>query len=122
MSMERREAQLNGMNVSPDCDVVHISRTATYTSDTLEVFEQIVRVDTETVDGTFSLALPSVALAKGKIYDITLADDHGDLTLTDNADDAGMTDIVFDTEGDYVVLLSNGYTWRALVGDVASGI
>ena len=119
MSMERREAKLNDMGVGPDSDVLYIVRSATYTSDTLEVFEQVVRIDTDAVDGTFSLAMPPVSLAKGKIYCITLYDDGGDVTITDNAGDtAGLTggalddqDITLDADDEYTVLLSDGFQW-----------
>jgi hypothetical protein len=122
MSMERREAKLNDMGVGPDSDILYIVSSSTNTSDTMEVFEQVVRVDTDTNDQAFTLTLPPVSLAKGKIYDIELVDDGADLTIQDNDDDAGMTDIVMDTVNHYVVLMSNGFVWRALVGSAASGI
>ena len=123
MSMERREAKLNDMGVGPDSDVLYISRTADYTSDTLEVFEQVVRIDTDTVDGTFTLTMPPVSLAKGKIYTITLYDNGGNLTIEDNAGDtAGLTggalddhDITLDADDEYTVLLSDGFQWYELV-------
>jgi len=119
MSMERREAQLNGMGVGPDSDVLYIVSSSTNTSDTLEVYEQVVRIDTDTNDQAFSLAMPPVSLAKGKIYCITLYDDGADVTITDNAGDtAGITggalddqDITLDADDEYTVLLSDGFQW-----------
>lgn len=120
MSMERREAALNNMSVGPGDDLLYIVASSTNTSDTLEVFEQVVRVDTETNSQAFTLTLPNVSAAKGKIYDIELELDDANLTVQDNDDDAGLTDIVMDTAGDYVVLMSNGFMWRELAGDVLS--
>ena len=119
MSMERREAMLNDMGVGPDSDVLYIVSSSTNTSDTLEVYEQVVRIDTDTNDQAFSLAMPPVALAKGKIYCITLYDDGADVTITDNAGDtAGITggalddqDITLDADDEYTVLLSDGFQW-----------
>ena len=119
MSMERREAMLNDMGVGPDSDVLYIVSSSTNTSDTLEVYEQVVRIDTDTNDQAFSLAMPPVSLAKGKIYCITLYDDGADVTITDNAGDtAGITggalddqDITLDADDEYTVLLSDGFQW-----------
>jgi len=117
--MERREAMLNDMGVGPDSDVLYIVSSSTNTSDTLEVYEQVVRIDTDTNDQAFSLAMPPVSLAKGKIYCITLYDDGADVTITDNAGDtAGITggalddqDITLDADDEYTVLLSDGFQW-----------
>ena len=119
MSMERREAMLNNMSVGPEAEVVYMTSSSTNTSDTLEVFEQVVRIDTDTNDQAFTLAMPPVSLAKGKIYCITLYDDGADVTITDNAGDtAGITggalddqDITLDADDEYTVLLSDGFQW-----------
>ena len=120
MGIEREQAALTGMQVKRDTSVVKWSRTAAYTSDIMEVFEQVVLIDTDTVDGTFTVTLPPVAEAAGKIYTITLIDAAGAVTIQDQDDSNDWTSITdLDADNDGVVLFSDGLKWWVLLDDVA---
>jgi len=96
------------------------SRTAAYTSDTMEVFEQVVLVDTDTVDGTFTVTLPPVTEAAGKFYSITVIDANGAVTIQDQDDSIAWNNIsTLDADTDGVVLFSDGLRWWTVASDVS---
>jgi len=124
MSIESQPSKLTMFGVNRASSVVKWARTAAYTSDTMEVFEQVVLVDTDTVDGTFTVTLPPVAEAAGKFYSITLIDDGGNLTVQDQDDSIGYAgDFVFDADAEALLLYSDGLAWWVVVnvGSVAVG-
>jgi len=115
MSIEREQAALTGMQVKRDTSVVKWSRTAAYTSDTMEVFEQVVLIDTDTVDGTFTVTLPPVAEAAGKFYAVHLVDDGGDVTVQDQDDSYDWSNQSLTADDDGVLLFSDGLKWWLVV-------
>ena len=120
MGIEREQAALTGMQVKRDTSVVKWSRTAAYTSDTMEVFEQVVLVDTDTVDGTFTVTLPPVAEAAGKFYSITVIDAAGAVTVQDQDDAIDWSNITtLDADLDGVLLFSDGLKWWTVTSDLS---
>ena len=115
MGIEREQAALTGMQVKRDTSVVKWSRTAAYTSDTMEVFEQVVLIDTDTVDGTFTVTLPPVAEAAGKFYAVHLVDDGGDVTVQDQDDSYDWSNQSLTADDDGVLLFSDGLKWWLVV-------
>lgn len=90
--------------------ILHIDDTDTE----LTIRDQVVRV---TSDGAaVTVTLPSVAEAKGLMFDIeALTGATQTVTVEDNSDDAGLSDISLDADNEYVVLWSNGISWREVV-------
>jgi len=120
MGIERGQAALEGMQVKRDTSVVKWSRTAAYTSDTMEVFEQVVLIDTNTVDGTFTVTLPPVAEAAGKFYSISLMDAAGAVTIQDQDDSTDWSNITtMDADDDAVLLYSDGLRWFVVDNEIA---
>ena len=120
MSIEREQAALTGLQVKRNTSVVKWSRTAAYTSDTMEVFEQVVLIDTDTVDGTFTVTLPPVAEAAGKMYSITLIDAGGTVTIQDQDDSYDWNDIDdMDADDDAELLYSDGLRWFEICDYIA---
>ena len=121
MSMERREAALNDMGVVPEGGNLYIVASSSNTSDSLEVYEQFVRVDTNTNSQAFTLTLPPVSLAKGKIYAIAADVASGDaITIADHDDSEDWTDIsTMDATDDAVLLFSDGKRWFTLSSEIA---
>ena len=115
MGIEREQAALTGMQVKRDTSVVKWSRTAAYTSDTMEVFEQVVLIDTDTVDGTFTVTLPPVAEAAGTFYAVHLVDDGGDVTVQDQDDSYDWSNQSLTADDDGVLLFSDGLKWWLVV-------
>ena len=100
--------------------VEKIVRTAADTTETLEVWEQVVLVDTDTADGTFTLTLPPVGEAAGKFYTITLIDAAGALTIQDQDDSNDWTNITtLDADNDGVMLYSDGLKWWTVASEIA---
>ena len=120
MGVESIQSKLTIMGVPRDQAVTKIVRTATLTAQTLEVWEQVVQVDTDTTDGTFTLTLPPVAEAAGKIYSITLIDAAGAVTVQDQDDSLDWTNFTdLDADNDGILLYSDGLKWWTLLDDVA---
>jgi hypothetical protein len=119
MPSEDREAALNNMGVLPGADQLYIVSSSSNTSDTMEVFETTVRIDTDTNDQAFTLTLPNVSLAKGKIYSIYLVDDGANVTIQDNDDDSGLSNITLDADDEYTVLYSDGFKWYEIASNHA---
>ena len=121
MSMERREAALNDMGVVPEGGNLYIVASSSNTSDSLEVYEQFVRVDTNTNSQAFTLTLPPVSLAKGKIYSIAMDLAGGSaLKIQDRDDSEDWSDITtMDATDDAVLLFSDGKRWFTLSSEIA---
>ena len=121
MSMERREAALNDMSVLPGAGDLYIVASSTNTSDTLEVYEQFVRIDTNTNSQAFTLTLPPVSLAKGKFYAIAADVASGNaITIQDRDDSEDWSDIsTMDATDDAVLLYSDGKRWYVVDNEIA---
>lgn len=120
MGIERGQAALEKLMVNRGSSVVKWTRTASYTSDTLEVFEQVLLIDTDTTDGTFTVTLPPVSEAAGKFYSITLIDAGGTVTIQDQDDSYDWTDIDdMDADDDAVLLYSDGLRWFEICDYIA---
>jgi len=115
MSIEREQAGLNAGLVKRDTSVTKWVRSASYTSDTMEVFEQVVLVDTDTADGTFTVTLPPVAEAAGKFYAVHLIDDGGNVTVQDQDDSYDWSNQTLTADDDGVLLFSDGLKWWLVV-------
>jgi len=115
MGIEREQAALTGMQVKRDTSVVKWSRTAAYTSDTMAVYERVVLVDTDTVDGTFTVTLPPVAEAAGKFYAVHQIDDGGNTTIQDQDDSYDWSNQTLTEDDDGVLLFSDGLKWWLVV-------
>ena len=119
--MESQKSMLESGMVPESAQRVEWSRTDTYKDDTLEVFEQICLIDTDTADGTFTVTLPPVGEAKGKFYSIILVDAGGAVTVQDQDDSYGWANITaIDADEDGVLLFSDGMKWWLVVNDIAS--
>jgi len=97
-------------------EIVRGSFQAATTTLTMDVWDLVVHANSTA--GAFTITLPSVEKARGKIYSITLETDNGDLTVTDAGDDTLFTDLTFDTVDDYAVLFSNGTRWFVIASEV----
>lgn len=84
------------------------------TTVSLGINDQVVRALTAT--GAYTITLPSVVEAKGRIYTLHMISRTGseNITIQDKADDAGLTDITFNLADDNVVLYSDGHLWHTL--------
>jgi len=85
----------------------------------MDVNDQMVRCTTNGTLG-FTVTLPSVREAAGRIYSIMLEVDGGtNVTLENKGDDSVLTDITFDTVLDYALMFSDGYSWHTLLSESA---
>ncbi|MBT7082506.1 MAG: hypothetical protein HN929_13775 [Chloroflexi bacterium] len=76
----------------------------------MDVYDQCVECDS--TDGAFTVTLPNVALASGKIYTILLITDNGDITIEDNDESKHWGgDYTLDDAGDGYAFYSNGRKW-----------
>ena len=81
----------------------------------MDINDLVVRLTTDNVLG-YTVTLPSVKEAVGRIYSITLVTDGGtNATLEDKVGDAGLSDLVFTAANDYALLYSDGYKWQTLL-------
>jgi len=100
--------------------VEKIVRTDADHAETLQVYEQVVLIDTDTNDGTFTLTLPPVGEAAGKFYSITVIDANGAVTIQDQDDSIAWSNIsTLDADTDGVVLFSDGLRWWTVASDVS---
>ena len=118
--MESQKSMLESGMVPESVQRVEWARTGTYEDDTLEVFEQICLIDTETAAGTFTCYLPPVGEAKGKFYSINLVADDGNVTIADQDDSYDWSDLTMATAVDGVLLFSDGMKWWVVVNDIGS--
>lgn len=88
-----------------------ITSVATTTiASSMAVYDFVTELDITAAD--YTLTLPPVAEAKGKIYSIVVLDaDTKTLTVTDAGDDARWTDRELGDDHDYLVIFSNGKRW-----------
>ena len=123
MSLENRREALEGIGIGDyrvSGTLSQSGKVVFCTADlTMDINDQMVKCVTgASVD--IAVTLPSVRLAAGRIYVIVLDTDGGkDIVISDKGGDAAYSDVTLDTAADYVVLLSDGYTWRLLVGETA---
>ena len=87
----------------------------------LGVNDQVVRALTNSDNGAFTITLPSVVEAKGRIYSIYMISRNStdDITLQDLGDDAGFSDVTLNLAADQILLYSDGFLWHTLA---SSGI
>ena len=120
MGVENIQSKLSMLAVNRGSSVTKIVRSATLIAQTLAVYEQVVLLDTDTADGTFTLTLPPVAEAAGKSYSISVVDANGAVTIQDQDDSLAWHDIAtLDADYDGVVLYSDGLRWWTLATDVS---
>jgi len=118
--MESQKSMLESGMVPESVQRVEWSRTGTYIADTLEVFEQICLIDTDTVDGTFTLTLPPVGEAKGKFYSIILVDAAGAVTIQDQDDSYDWDDLsTLDADEDGILFFSDGMKWWTVASEIS---
>jgi hypothetical protein len=83
----------------------------------MDVNDQVVRCVTNDTLG-FTVTLPSVRAAAGRMYSISLVTDGGmDVTIENKANDSVLTDITLDTALDYALMYSDGYLWHTLLSE-----
>ena len=112
MAFEERQAFINSGQVRDK--FLHATEDATLT-----VNQQMVVATTGAVSDV-TVTLPSVVLAAGKIFTLTLETDGGkDLVVQDADDSVNWTDLTMDTQYDYAVLYSDGRRWWVLASEVA---
>ena len=83
----------------------------------LTVNDQVVRASTVSGGGgAFTITLPSVAEAKGRIYSLYMVARNSteDITIQDLGDDAGFSDVTFNLAADQVTLYSDGFQWLTI--------
>jgi len=121
--LESKKSHLNGIGIGDQRTSGALTQsqgvvfaTAAFSMD---INDLVVRLTTDNVLG-FTVTLPSVKEAKGRIYSITLVTDGGtNATIEDKVGDAGFSDVAFSDANDYVLLYSDGYKWHTLLSEVA---
>jgi len=78
----------------------------------MDVYDQVVECDS--TGGAFTVTLPNVAEAKGKMYSISLIVDNGDVTIQDNDESRDWADLVMTAANDYALVYSDGRKWFTL--------
>lgn len=85
----------------------------TLTADvSINVWDQACIIDS--TDGAFTVTLPPVAEAKGKIYTFYMTVDGGDVTIQNRDDCPDWTDLSFTAITDKAILYSDGLIWWVL--------
>ena len=83
----------------------------------LDVYDQ--RAHCDTTDGAFTVYLPEVASAMGKLYSIALITDDGDLTIADLDDSRNWEgDYTLDDAGEHKLFYSDGEKWHEVAAYV----
>jgi len=111
-SIERGKAQLEGMQVTEA--ILSVAKTADVT---LEVYEQVIYCNNTVA--SFTITLPSISEAAGKLYSIKLITDSGVNTVTvedqsDSYDFAEGGAFILTAATDFVLLYSDGFKWYTL--------
>jgi len=120
MGVESIQSKLSMLMVTRADSVEKIVRTDADAAETLQVHEQVVLIDTATNAGTFTLTLPPVGEAAGKLYSITGISINGAVTVQDQDDAIDWTNITtIDTTLDGVLLYSDGLKWWTLASDLS---
>jgi len=85
----------------------------------MTVRDCIIRASTTASGAAFTITLPPVTEARGRIYSLrmTARNSTKDITITDCGDSDGWTNITFDLAGDTVLLLSDGLMWHIIASD-----
>ena len=122
MGLESRDTHLNGIGLGDQRSSGDLSQSGKVVFATatlvMDVNDQVVRCVTDTLG--FTVTLPSVREAAGRIYSISLVTDGGmDVTIENKADDSVLTDITLDTALDYALMYSDGYLWHTLLSESA---
>jgi len=78
----------------------------------MSIRDYVVRADS--TNGAFSLTLPPVTEAMGRIYAIHLSVWGGDVTIQDQGDSEDWTDMIMGVDNDGAVLYSDGRKWWIL--------
>jgi len=95
-----------------DDDSVVDSRLDLTAAATLEIYQQMVHCDSTA--GAFSVTLPNVSQAKGRVFVISLDTDNGNVTVQDQDEAFLWSDLVMTAANDFVCLMSNGEMWIVL--------
>lgn len=106
-------------------DITHIPRSKRYAyksaDATLEIFEQVVEVDSS--DGAVTITLPSVEEAAGMAYDISAPNGVTNTVTVNDAGGTNMTTTVganaLDADGDFMTVMSTGKAWRLIDNSAA---
>ena len=119
MSLESRDTHLNGIGLGDQRSSGDLSQSGKVVFATatlvMDVNDQVVRCVTDDTLG-FTVTLPSVREAAGRIYSISLVTDGGtNVTIENKADDSVLTDIVLTAALDYALMYSDGYLWHTLL-------
>lgn len=83
----------------------------------MSVRDYVVRADS--TDGGFSITLPAVGDAAGRIYTIHFSTDSGDVTIKDQDESEDWSDLTMTAEDDGVVLYSDGRKWWVLHSELS---
>jgi len=117
MTIENRAEALGGIGIGDYRSSGSLSQSGKVvfatTTLTMDINDQVVRCDSSA--GVFTVTLPSIREAAGRIYSIMLVTDGGNVTIEDKSGDAGLSDISLTAANDYSILYSDGYVWRTLV-------
>ena len=111
-SIERGQTQLEGMQVmESDVSVAKIADA------TLEVYEQVIYCNNTAA--SFTITLPPIMEAAGRLYSIKLITDSGVNTVTiadqsDSYDFAESGDLILTAATDFILLYSDGFKWYTL--------
>ena len=93
-----------------ETQVDHMSPTNLAAAATLTVYQ--TKVVCDSTDGAFSVTLPNVGEAVGKIFSIVLAADGGDITIQDQDESLYWDgDYTLASVGDGKLLYSDGASW-----------
>ncbi|HSW63338.1 MAG TPA: hypothetical protein VLH56_08515 [Dissulfurispiraceae bacterium] len=82
----------------------------------LAPLDQVVDCSTTTANGAYTLTLPPIDLAAGKIYSLFMSARAGTLNVTiqHHGDSLNWTNITFNLAADHVLLYSDGVRWFTL--------
>lgn len=86
----------------------------------LGIRQQTVIVNANTETGNFTISLPSVTEAAGLIYSIRARIANTRVVTVTDAGDGDLSDQTLDTDGDHVLLYSDGLSWHVLVDGIAT--
>jgi hypothetical protein len=101
--LEERKAGINDGQVRDKYEFVT-------TTLVMDVYDEVVECDS--TGGAFTVTLPLVSCAKGKIYTIKLVTDNGDITIEDQDESKHWGgDYTLDDAGDGYAFYSDGRKW-----------
>lgn len=87
---------------------------------TLEPHETVVHASVTAATGNYTVTLPSVAEARGKVFFIHATRSANALTLTHAGDSRNWGgDYTLDADNDGIALLSDGRKWWAICNQIA---